>query len=106
MSYRVRDETKIEAWRVFFSLSTEKRVMVEAEWKPEEKQKAEIEAARLPEGKISPRYGWKTIKTDYPTCPECGHQGKSTGVREYSYNGGGEHFRCLNPECKHEWCWS
>lgn len=49
---------------------------------------------------------WKTIKTVYPTCPKCGHQGESKNIRDYAYNGGGEYFRCLNPECKHEWCWT
>jgi tRNA(Ile2) C34 agmatinyltransferase TiaS len=106
MSYRIRDETKIEAWRIFLSLSNGERVTLMKSWKPEEKKQAQKEADRLPEGKISPRYGWKTIETIYPTCPECGHQGEATGKRDHPYNGGGTYFRCLNLECQHEWCWS
>jgi hypothetical protein len=106
MSYTVRDKTKIEAWQVWFSLSDGERVKVNHSWKPGEKEQAVAESKLLPEGRVSPRYGWKEVKTVYPTCPECGYQGESTGIRDYNYNGGGEYFRCLNPECKHGWCWS
>ena len=104
MSYEVRDPDNIKQWNVFFSLTTGERCRVQKAWIKEED--AEKEAANLPEGKISPVFGWKTIKTVYPTCPKCGHQGESAGVKEYSYNGGGEQFRCLNPECKYTWWWS
>jgi hypothetical protein len=106
MSYKIRDNTKVEAWRVWFSLSNGERVMVERGWEPSKKDLAEIEAARLHEGKVVPRYGWKTVETVYPTCPKCGHQGKSTGEQDHPYNGGGRYYKCLNPECNHGWCWS
>jgi len=106
MSYKVRDETKIKAWRVFFSLTSGERVMINHAWKPDDKEQAEKEALRLPEGKVSPRCGWKTVDTIFPTCPKCCHQGEATGMRDYNYNGGGTYYRCLNPECKNEWCWS
>ena len=104
MSYEVRDPDNIKSWHIFFSLTTGERVRIQRGWL--KKEDAEKEAALLNEGKIKPVFDWKTIKTVYPTCPECGHQGESTGVREYNYNGGGEYFHCLNPECEHKWCWS
>lgn len=106
MSYWVEDKEKIEGYRVFFSLSTGERISVWKLWAPDEKKLAEKEAARLPEGKVSLRYGKKKVEVPYPVCPKCGHQGKATGMRDSNYNGGGEYFHCLNPECKHEWCWS
>jgi len=104
MSYEVRDPENIKQWDVFFTLTTGERCRIFKAWK--KKEDAEREANRLPEGKVSPVFGWKTIKTEYPTCPKCGRQGKSKGIREHNYNGGGEYFYCLNPDCKHEWCWS
>ena len=104
MSYEVRDPDNIRQWSVFFSLTTGERVRVQKGWL--KKKDAEREASVLPEGKIKPVFGWKTIKTNYPTCPKCGRQGESTGVKDFNYNGGGEDFRCLNPDCKHTWCWT
>jgi hypothetical protein len=104
MSYKVRDPDNIKSWYVFFSLTTGERCRVQKAWL--KKEDAEREAIKLPEGKIKPIFGWKTIETVYPTCPKCGRQGESKNIRDYNYNGGGEYFRCLNPECKHEWCWS
>ena len=106
MSYYERDKTKIEGYHIFFSLSDGTRVMVRGKWKKSQEDLAEYEASRLPEGRVSPIYGWKIVETKYPTCPECGHQGESAGIREFNYNGGGEHFRCLNPKCKNKWVWS
>ena len=102
----IEDKTKIEGYRVWFSLSTGERVRLDKLWKSDEGGLAFIEARKLNEGKVSVRYGRKEVKTVYPTCPKCGHQGESTGERDSNYNGGGEYFRCLNKECGNKWCWS
>jgi hypothetical protein len=104
MSYLVKDKNNIKSWNVFFSLVTGERVRIQKRWL--KKEDAEKEAEILPMGKASPVYGSKTIETIYPTCPKCHHQGESTGMKDYNYDGGGEYFRCLNPECEHKWCWT
>jgi hypothetical protein len=97
----VRDKENIKSWNVFLSLTTGERVRVQKGWL--NKEDAVKESEVLPNGKVSPVYGWKRIETNYPTCPKCGRQGELTGLREFNYNGGGEECICLNPECKHEW---
>ena len=107
MSYYVDDPSVILGYRISHARPDGKRYYVNGpSYGPDQKSEAESEAKLFPEGKVRPKYGRKLVKTDYPTCPKCGHQGKSKGIREYSYNGGGEYFECLNPECLHEWCWS
>ena len=102
----IEDKTKIEGYRVWFSLSTGERVRLVKVWDSRDQKLAQREADKLSDGKVVPRYGMKKVNTAYPTCPKCGHQGESTGERDHSYNGGAEYFKCLNPDCKHGWGWS
>jgi predicted RNA-binding Zn-ribbon protein involved in translation (DUF1610 family) len=99
MSYYVKDETKIEGYFVWYSLISGGRVQIPHRY--DNKVDAQLEADRLPEGKVSPRYGLKKVHTEYP-CPKCGHEGGI--IAEYRQHMDSiTKYKCTNPDCEHEW---